>query len=114
MGRKLSQVMWFECLKILTHINCAICMYRWEGWWKCLKMLWYFKIPKDCNTFIIFETLKQTVTQLSRWLKTCIGLSLIPPKLLCKRSCTLLLIVMKLPQLITTLSAMFTPMLLTA
>ncbi len=34
-GKKLSQVMWFECLKILTHRNYAICMYRWEGWWKC-------------------------------------------------------------------------------
>ncbi len=44
MGRKLLQVMWFECLKILTHRNYAICMYRWEGWWKCLKMLWYFEI----------------------------------------------------------------------
>jgi len=62
MGRKLSQVMWFECFMSLTHRNYAICMYRWKGWWKCFKMLWYFKIPKDCNTFIIFETLKQTVT----------------------------------------------------
>ncbi len=63
-GRKLSQVMWFECFKILTHRNYAICIYRREGWWKCLKMLWYFEIPKDYNTFIIFETLKQTMTQL--------------------------------------------------
>jgi hypothetical protein len=61
-GRKLSQVMWFECFKILTHKNYVICMYRWKGWWKCLKMLWYFKIQEDYNTFIIFETLKQTVT----------------------------------------------------
>jgi len=37
-------------------------MYRWEGWWKCLKMLWYFKIPKDYNTFIIFKTVKQIMT----------------------------------------------------
>jgi hypothetical protein len=37
-------------------------MYRWEGWWKCLKILWYFKIPEDCNTFIIFEVLKQKMT----------------------------------------------------
>ncbi len=36
-GRKLSQVMWFECFKSLTHRNYAICMYRWEGWLKCLK-----------------------------------------------------------------------------
>jgi hypothetical protein len=34
-----------------------------EGWWKCLKMLWYFKIPKDYNTIIIFETFEQNVTQ---------------------------------------------------
>ncbi len=61
-GRKLSQVMWFECFKILTHQNYLICMYRWEGWWNCLTMLWYFKILEDCNTFIIFETLKQNVT----------------------------------------------------
>jgi hypothetical protein len=25
-------------------------------------MLWYFKILEDCNTLIIFQTLKQTVT----------------------------------------------------
>jgi hypothetical protein len=25
-------------------------------------MLWYFKILEDYNTFIIFETLKQTMT----------------------------------------------------
>jgi hypothetical protein len=37
-------------------------MYRWEGWQKCLKMLWYFNILENCNTFIIFETLKQTMT----------------------------------------------------
>jgi hypothetical protein len=53
-GRKLSQVMWFECFKSLTHINYALCMYRWECWWKCLQMLWYFKVLEDCNTFIIF------------------------------------------------------------
>jgi len=63
-GRKLSQVMWLECFKILTHRNFAICIYGWEGWWKCLKMLWYFKISKDFKTFIIFETLKQTMTLL--------------------------------------------------
>jgi len=62
MGSKLSQVMWFECFMSLTHKNYAICMYRWKCWWKCFKMLWYFKIPKDCNTFIIFETLKQTMS----------------------------------------------------
>jgi hypothetical protein len=38
-GRKLSQAMWFQCIKSLTHRNYAICMYRWEGWWKCFKML---------------------------------------------------------------------------
>jgi hypothetical protein len=38
-GRKLSQVMWFECFKSLTHKNYAICMCRWEGWWKSLKIL---------------------------------------------------------------------------
>jgi len=60
-GRKLSQVMWFECFKSLTHKNNAICKYRWEGWWKSFKILWYFKIPKDYNAFIIFERLKQIV-----------------------------------------------------
>ncbi len=62
MGRKLSQVMSFECFMSLTHRNYAICMYRWKGWWKCFKMLWYLKIQEDYNTFIIFETFKQTVT----------------------------------------------------
>ncbi len=58
-SRKLSQVMWFECFKNLTHTNYAIYMYRWEGWWKCLKMLWYFKIPEDYNTFIILSHLSK-------------------------------------------------------
>jgi len=62
-GIKLLQVMWLECFKSLAHRNYAICKYRWEGWWKCLKMLWYFKILEDYNIFIIFETLEQTVTQ---------------------------------------------------
>ncbi len=35
MGRKLSQVMWFECFMNLTNKNYAIYMYRWKCWWKC-------------------------------------------------------------------------------
>jgi len=62
---ELSQVMWFGCFKTLTHRNYAICMYRWEGWWKRFKMLWYFKILENCNTFIILETFKQTLTHIS-------------------------------------------------
>jgi len=46
-GRKLSKFMWLKCFKILTHRNFSICIYGWEGWWKCLKMLWYFKISED-------------------------------------------------------------------
>jgi hypothetical protein len=69
--RKLLQVMWFECFKSLTHRNYAICMYRWEGWWKHFKMLWYFKILENCNIFIILETFKQTVTLIKVSVASC-------------------------------------------
>jgi hypothetical protein len=43
MGRKLSQVMWFECFMNLTHKNYVIYMYRWKCWWKCCGILKYQK-----------------------------------------------------------------------
>jgi hypothetical protein len=33
-----------ESLKILTYKNYTICMFKWEGWWKCLRMLLLLKI----------------------------------------------------------------------
>jgi hypothetical protein len=30
--------------------NCAIYMFKWASWWKCVKTFWHLKILKDYNT----------------------------------------------------------------
>jgi hypothetical protein len=47
MGTIMLHMIFFNVWRSWHNIkNCEICMFRWEGKWKCFKILWHFKIPK--------------------------------------------------------------------